>query len=113
MAIAGSPTSRRIAARHHTCCNTVRWSGQGTCDLCGTQADYYRPGVPIGVVMERLHFEDKPGSAVTPAQSPVAAPPASAIGALPPAPADTAAPATAASGPSASPGRQAPATVSP
>ncbi len=82
MAIGGSPTSRRITAWHHTCCNTVRWSGQRICDLCGTQADYYRPGVPIGVLMERLHSEDKPGSAVaTPPQSAaIASPPAPAAG---------------------------------
>ena len=74
MAIGGSPTSRRITAWHHTCCNTVRWSAQRTCDLCGTQADYYRPGVPIGVLMERLHSEDKPGSVVTQSQAAAPAP---------------------------------------
>ncbi|MCC7178213.1 MAG: hypothetical protein IT177_07470 [Acidobacteria bacterium] len=60
MAIGGSPTSTRITAWHHTCCDTVRWSAQRTCDLCGTEADYWHKGVPVSVVMARLYHDDMP-----------------------------------------------------
>lgn len=76
MAIGGSPTSRRITAWHHTCCNTIRWSGQRVCDLCGTRADFRCDGVPIYILMERLHAEDKQKPVDAPAQCPPAAPPA-------------------------------------
>jgi len=69
-------TARRITAFHHTCCGTVRWSGNRVCDLCGTRADYFVDGVPIEEVMARLHNEDKPRRPAAPVQPP----PAAAVG---------------------------------
>lgn len=63
----------RIHLWEHTCCNTVRWSPQLRCDLCGTEADYYSPNVPIEEAMRRLHRKDEPAPPVQP--RPVQPPP--------------------------------------